>query len=140
MFNLIFPLNIQPKKTERVIQGVMHCKWTYEPNFWNLGRLENLKVIYFLGDKLCWVFRRGCISYVPGTFWPISYKIKTLIFPSLYLYFIKIRWNFFIFPNNFSVSLVFMLLSRSLDCYFSILLKATVLCMTLKDLVNICSW
>ena len=99
----------------------------------------------FCGAELLQNFRGGMRAVVVfGIFWPISYKIKNWLFISLYLYFIKIWWKSYIFPknpsNNFYEILAFM---QFLVFYtarlFYILLHATILGVTLKGLVSVCS-
>ena len=92
-------------------------------------------------NKICQTqlrsFRGHCISYRGGLvlfgFWPISYKKQFYCLV-------------FIFKNDFmkilcfaKIPLIFLVTTltfRLLD--YAILLHATVLCMTLKDLLSIC--
>ena len=78
----------------------------------------------FSGAKPLWIYKGMAVSplgdLMLGIFWHISYNIKNWLSLSLCSYFIKIWWKSCIFSNNssniFYEILVFMQLSKSLDC------------------------
>ena len=126
----------------------MYRVWPAPTPSWYYGDPENFEVVYFLWDELFWSFRVGllfreaCISQRglgPGIFWPvintfyflvfIFHKdlIKVLYFPQ------KSLWYFFSDPCFCATVQKFRLLDQI------IMLNATILGMTLKSMVSVCS-
>ena len=93
-------------------------------------------------NKICQTqlrsFRRDCISY-GGAWYFLAFGPEVIRnnFIALYSYLRMILWKF-CFAKIPLIFFVTTLTFRLLD--YAILLHATVLCMTLKDLLSICFW
>ena len=112
--------------------------------------LENFEVVIFLGPSFCEILGGGGggggvrAVVVFGIFWPISYNIKNWLFISFIYISQKFDGNLIFSPKiPLIIFMKSLLLCNCLVFYtarlFYILLHATILGVTLKGLVSVCS-